>query len=115
MVLAFSRRFSGSVSASACVVSMNIFINFVKKSSAGGGTRGGVGALEGVEASLLPGSDLSGASASSICSPEMSAGGLTKGLRRVVRNPGAIVKNRSLNVILPNGLADLFGMELLEL
>ena len=32
-----------------------------------------------------------------------------------MQNPGAITKDKSLNVIFPNGLADLLGMELLEL
>ena len=49
---------------------MNTFMNFVKKSLAGGGMKGGV---------------------------------------------GAIAKDGSLNVILPNGLANPLGIELLEL
>ena len=90
-------------------------MNFVKKFLAGGGTRGGMGALRGGGASLLPTSDLSGAPVCSSCFPKMLAGGLTQGLRRIVRDPGAIAKDGGLNVILSNGLADLFGMELLEL
>ena len=33
----------------------------------------------------------------------------------MVRDPGAIAKDESLNVIFLNGLADLLGMEFLEL
>ena len=78
-------------------------------------TRGGVEALGGVRALLLPELDLSGASVSSSCFPEMLTGGLTQGLCRIIQNPGAIATDRDLNVILLNELADLLGMELLEL
>ena len=94
---------------------MNNFMIFVKRFSAGGGTRGRVGALGQIGASLLPASDLLVMPASSSCSPRMLAGGLMQGLRRVVRNLGAIAKDGGLNVIFPNGLADPLGMELLEL
>ena len=40
---------------------------------------------------------------------------LTRGLRWVVQDFGAIVKDGDLNVIFPNGLADPLGVELLEL
>ena len=44
---------------------MNTFMNFVKRSLAGGGIRGEVEVSGGVEALLLPASDLLGAPASS--------------------------------------------------
>ena len=94
---------------------MNTFINFVKRSLAGGGTRGGVRALGGVRASLLPASVFPVAPASSSCSPGILARGLMQGLRRVVQDPGAIAKVKGLIVIIPNGLADPLDMELLEL
>ena len=94
---------------------MNTFMNFVKRSLAGGGTRGGVEALGRVRASSLLTSDFFGAPASSSYSPGILVGGLTQGLHRVGRDPGAIAKDGGLNVILPNGLADSLGMELLEL
>ena len=75
----------------------------------GGGTRDGVGAFAEVGASLLPVLDLlPWAPASSSCFVG-SAERLTRGLRRVVRDPGAIVKDGSLNVIFSNGLADPLG------
>ena len=90
-------------------------MNLMKRSSEVGGIRGGVGALGGVGASLLPASDLPPwAPASSSCSVG-SMGGLTQGLRWVVRDPGAIAKDGGLNMILLNGLADPLGIELLEL
>ena len=57
-VLAFSGRSQGSASAWAYVVSMNIFMNFVKRFLVGGGTRGGVEASGGVGALSLLASDL---------------------------------------------------------
>ena len=90
-------------------------MNFVKRSLEKGGTRGRVGASGGVEASLLPASDL--APASSSCSMELTRG-LTQGLRRVVRDPGAIAKelqSKKHDAILPNGLVDPLGMEFLKL
>ena len=90
-------------------------MNFVKRSLAGKGTRSGVGALEAVGALLLPVLDYSDAPASSSYSPGMSAAGLMQRFRRIVRDPGAIVKDGSLNVILSNGLANPLSMELLEL
>ena len=33
----------------------------------------------------------------------------------MMQDPGAIAKNGGLNVILPNGLADLLGMELFRI
>ena len=90
-------------------------MNLVKRSLELSGTRGGVKALGGVEASLLLAFNLlSWAPASSSCSME-STRGLTRGLRRVVRDPGAIAKDRGLNVIFLNGLANPLNMELLEL
>ena len=90
-------------------------MNFLKRSVAGEGTRGEVGASRGVGASLLPTSDLlPWVPASSSCSFR-SAERLTQGVRRVVRDLEAIVKEGGLNVILPKGLADPLGMELLEL
>ena len=71
---------------------MNTFMNFVKRSLVGGGTRDGVGPLGGVGASSLPASDLFGAPASSSCFPGMSAGRLTQGLHQIMRDPGAIAK-----------------------
>ena len=41
--------------------------------------------------------------------------GLTQRLHRVVQDPGAIAKDGDLNVIFPNRLANLLGMELLKL
>ena len=90
-------------------------MNFVNKSLAGGEIKGRVRALGGIGASLLLASDFSGAPASSSCSPGISAKGLTQRLRWVIRNPGTITKDGGLNVILLNRLADLLGMELLEL
>ena len=90
-------------------------MNFVKRSLEGGGTRGGMGALGGVGASLLPTSDFVPASLS--CSMRLTER-LTQGLRRVVRDLGAIVKelkSKEHDAIIPNGLADLLGIELLKL
>ena len=84
-------------------------MNFVKRSLEGGRIRSEVGV------SLLPASDLPNALANLSCSPEMSAGELTQRLHRMVQDPRAIVKDGDLNVILPNGLADLLGIELLKL
>ena len=92
-------------------------MNFVKRSSVKG-TRGGVIALGSVGATLLPGlNHLAGpwAPASSSSSPVGLTGVVTQELRRVIRDLGAIAKDGGLNIILPNGLADLLGMELLEL
>ena len=71
---------------------MNIFMNFVKRSLAGRGIRGRVGALGEVGALLLLALDLLGVLASSFSSPEMLARGLTQGLCWVVRDPRAIAK-----------------------
>ena len=98
-------------------------MKFVKRSLAGGGTRdgvgvsGGVGALVGVSSLLMLG-PLAGlwASASSSCSPVGSGRELTQELRQV-QDPGAIareLKSKERDAVLPNGLADLLGMELLE-
>ena len=94
---------------------MNTFINFVKRSLAGGGTRGEVGALGEIGASLLPASDILGTPVSLSYSLGISAEIFTQGLHQIVQDPGAIVKNRGLNVIFPNGLADPLDIELLEL
>ena len=59
-------------------------MNFVKKSLIGG-TRGGVGALEGIRASLLPASDLLAwlwGLANSSCFSIRLAGGLLQGFRQ---------------------------------
>ena len=77
------------------------------------GMRGGVEASEGVEASLLPVSDFTPPSSS--CSLGMLAEGLMQKLRQVVYNSGAIARDEGLNLILPNRLADLLGIKLLEL
>ena len=77
--------------------------------------RGGVEALGGVKASWLLALDLPSAPAGSFCSLKTSSGGLMRGLCWVVQDPGGIAKDRSLNVIFPNRLANLLGMELLEL
>ena len=80
------------------VVSMNTFMNLVKRSLEVGGTKGGVGASGGVEASVgassLPALDLLTKlwPASSSSSPAGSAGVLTRGLRRVVQDPRAFAK-----------------------
>ena len=89
-------------------------MNFVKRLLVGGGTRAEVGASGGVRASLLPALDFLFALASSSCSLEMSAGGLTQGLHRVVQDLQAIVKDGGLNMIFPNWQADSLGIELLE-
>ena len=92
-------------------------MNFVKRSLVGR-TRGRVIALGEVGASLLSALDPLArpwAPASSSSYPAGLIKVVTQGLRRVARDPGAITKDRSLNVILQDGLADLLGMELLEL
>ena len=90
-------------------------MNFMKRSLEGGEMRGRVGASRGVGTSLLPVLDLPPwAPASSSCSMGLIER-LTQGLRQVVGDSGAIAKDRDLNIILPNGLADPLGMELLEL
>ena len=91
---------------------MNTFIDFVNRSLAGEGTRGGVGDSEGVGALLLLVLNL--APASSSCFLEMLAGGLTQELCRVVQDLRAIAKDGDLNVIFPNDLADPFSVELLK-
>ena len=91
---------------------MNIFKNFVKRSLVERKIKGRVGALGGVGALLLLALDITPASSS--CFLEISAGKMTQGLCQVVQDPGAIAI-KSLNVIFLNGLADLLGMELLEM
>ena len=92
---------------------MNIFMNFIKKSLVRGRTRGKVGALEKIRASSLPVLNLVPASPSS--SPMISAVELTQKLCQMVQDPEAIVKNRGLNMIFSNRLADLLGIDFLEL
>ena len=70
---------------------MNTFMNYVNRFLAGEGTRGGLGASGRVGASLLPAFDLPGAPASLFCSIGLTKR-LTQGLRRVVRDLGAIAK-----------------------
>ena len=77
--------------------------------------KGRVRASRRIRASSLPALDLSGVLASLFCSPEMLARGLTQGFCWVVQDLGVIAKDESLNVILPNRLADPLGMELLEM
>ena len=92
-------------------------MNFVKSSMVGG-MRGRVIATGRVKASLLPGLNLLArpwALASSSSFLAESTGVVTQGLRQVAQDLEAIAKDGSLNVILPNGLADPLGMELLEL
>ena len=72
-----------------------------------------MGASRRIEALFLPASDLAPTSLS--CFPEMSAGGLMQELHWVVRDCGAIAKDRGLNVIFLNKLADPLGIELLKL
>ena len=77
--------------------------------------RSRVEASGGVKASLLLALDLLCMPANSSCSPKMLAGRLMQELRWVMQDPGAIMEDKSLNVILSNGLADPLGMKLLEL
>ena len=72
---------------------------------------------EGLKTLLLPALDLPtrfSVPARSFYSVR-STGGLTQELHWVVQDPGAIARDRNLNVILPNGLADPLGMEFLKL
>ena len=73
---------------------MNTFMNLVKRFSEVGGTKGGVEASEGVGDSLLLALDLLAGSwpASSSRSPARLTKLLTRGLRRVVQDLGAIAK-----------------------
>ena len=98
-------------------------MNFINKSLAKEGTKGGMKASEGVEASrgvevlLLPASDFLTrlwALVNSSCSIRLTER-LTQGLCQVIQDFGVIVKDRSLNIIFQNGLADPLDMELLEL
>ena len=80
---------------------MNTFINFVNRFLLEKRTRSGIRALEGVEALLLPVLDLPvgpWVPMSSSCSLVRLAKGLTQELCRMVQDPGAIVKDRGLNV-----------------
>ena len=97
----------------ACVVSINTFMNLENRSLAGRRTRGGVEASGGVEALALSVLDLLLVN-SSRCQ-EILARRLTRAFRRVVQNPWTIAKNRGLNVIFLNELANPLGMEFLEL
>ena len=90
-------------------------MNLVKRSSEVRRTRGRVGVLGGVGVSLLLTSDLLPWAPTSSSYSVGLTGGLTQLLRRVVQDPGTIAKDGGLNVILSNKLADLLGMELLEL
>ena len=95
---------------------MNIFMNFVKNFSAGGGIRDRVKALKEVKTLLLPILDfLTGPYTleSSSCSLRLT-GRLTQELCWVVQDPEAVAIE-DLNVIFPNKLVDPLGMELLEL
>ena len=92
---------------------MNTFMNFVKKFLVRGGTRGKMGALEGIGDLLLLASDLAPANLS--CSLEMLAGGLTKGSAGWCKILELFAKNGDLNVIFLNRLADPLGVELLKL
>ena len=69
---------------------MNIFMNFVKKSSAKEETKGGIRALGEIRDLLLLVSDL--APTSSSCFPGMLAGRLTRELHQVVQNPRVILQ-----------------------
>ena len=92
-------------------------MNFVKRSLEKGGTRGRVRASEGVRALLLPTSDLR-PGLWALASSSYSVG-LTKGLIQAlcwgVQDPKAIAKDKSLNVIFSNGLADSLGVELFRI
>ena len=91
LVLSSFSQSSTCSQSQAWVDSTNAFINFVKKSLVGG-TRGRVGASRGVEALLLPASDLFAEPwrlASSFCSPMGLAKRLLQGLRQA-QDPGAI-------------------------
>ena len=79
----------------------------------GRGMRGRVEALGEIGALSLSASDLTPASSS--CSLGILAKRLMQRLRQVMQDPGAIIRDRDLNVILFNRLADLLVMKLLEL
>ena len=79
----------------------------------GGEIRDGVGVSRGVRVLSLLVLDLVPASLS--CSLEILARELTQGFCQIMRNLGAIVKDRGLNKIFPSRLADFLGIELLEL
>ena len=88
-------------------------MNFVNKFLARKKTRNRVEISKRIEALLLSVLDLTLASLS--CSPGILAKKLMQELHQVVRDLRIIAKNGSLNVILPNRLADLLDMEFLEL
>ena len=96
---------------------MNTFINFVKKFLKGGGTKDGVGVSRGIQVLLLPALDLLAGLwtlASSSYSVELTER-FTQGLCRVVQDLSAIARNKNLNIIFLNGLADVLDIELLKL
>ena len=88
-------------------------MNFMNKSLAEGKKRGKMGALGKIRALLLLVLDL--VLAGSFFSLEMSVGRLIQKFRQVVQDFGAIAMDRGLNIIFLNKLADLLGIELLEL
>ena len=90
-------------------------MNLVKRSLKVGGTRGEIGALGEIKASLLTALNLPLWVLASLSCFMGLTGGLTRELYWVVRGLGAIAKDGGLNVILPNGLADPLDIELLEL
>ena len=101
----------------ACIVFMNIFRNFVKRSLEEGGIKDGIGVSGEVRALLLSTSDLppgSWAPTSSSCFVESNRR-LIQELQLVMQDLSAIAKDKNLNVILLNGLADLLGVKFLEL
>ena len=80
-------------------------------------TRSGVRLSRVVKALLLPALDLpatSWAPASSSCSMGL-IGELTQGFCWVIQDTRVIAKDESLNMLLPNRLADLLGIELLKI
>ena len=99
-------------------------MNMVKRFSAKGKTRGGMGASRRigvlVKALLLPVLDFFAglwAPASSSCFPTGLVGGLTWEFRQK-QDPGAIaieLKSKERDIVLPNGLTDSLGIKLLEL
>ena len=103
---------------------MITFINFVKRFLAGGGTKSRVGASRGVGGSvralLLLMLNLFArpwAPASLSCSLAESNGGLAQKLRQAqdLRAIATELKSKERDAVLPNGLADPLGIELLKL
>ena len=88
-------------------------MNFVNSSLARRGSKSRVGALGEVKILLLPA--LNYARASSSCFPRILGGRLTQEFRQMVQDYVVIAKDGGLNVIPPNKLDDLLGMELFKI